>query len=250
VDACDQLRCQRVSRRPLSNLRGSMARCRPRSLRRRFLVTLKPYDQARGSSDGSAFANAFWMYLSREDSFAGLLPQLAHEAFHAWNPTRMGALSNEADHATTWFKEGFTSYYGSLLVYRAGALPLAKYIDSINQDLRKFPTSTDPYVRGRVIALWLDAAIRRATEGKRSLDDVMKDMVRTSDQPITLERILDTAGRDLPADARMQIERAVAEQGNLPAPDEVPSVGGCAHPSLDSVWQYQLDASEACSPRP
>src|SRR5207244_3123181 len=55
-----------------------------------FLVTLKPYDRDSGSSDGSAFTNAFWMYVSRKDSLAGRLSQLAHESFHAWNPHRMG----------------------------------------------------------------------------------------------------------------------------------------------------------------
>jgi predicted metalloprotease with PDZ domain len=159
-----------------------------------FLITLNPYDRDHGSSDGGAFTNAFWMYLSRLDSFAGLLWQLAHEAFHTWNPTRMGALSNEADRATVWFKEGFTSYYGYLLVYRSAALAPQNYIDSLNRDLRKFPASSDPYVRGRVIALWLDGAIRRESRGEHSLDDMMFDMVRTRDKPITLLRILETAG--------------------------------------------------------
>ena len=61
-----------------------------------FLVTLKPYDRDHGSSDGSAFTNAFWMYVSRLDSLAGLLPQLAHESFHAWDPRRMGMVPSGA----------------------------------------------------------------------------------------------------------------------------------------------------------
>ena len=205
-----------------------------------FLVTLKPYDRDHGSSDGSAFTNAFWMYVSRLDSFAGLLPQLAHEAFHAWNPARMGTLSSEADQATTWFKEGFTTYYGYLLVYRAGTLPIANYVDSLNRDLRQFPTSTNPYVRGRVIALWLDGAIRRDSRDEHSLDDVMFEMVRTGDQPITLARILETAGRYLSADSRSLLQRAVADHGNLPAPDQAPSIGGCAHPSLQDLPTFEL----------
>jgi predicted metalloprotease with PDZ domain len=205
-----------------------------------FLVTLKPYDRDHGSSDGSAFTNAFWMYVSRLDSFAGLLPQLAHEAFHAWNPARMGTLSSETDRAATWFKEGFTTYYGYLLVYRAGALPIANYVDSLNRDLRQFPTSTDPYVRGRIIALWLDGAIRRESRGEHSLDDVMFDMVRTGDQPITLARILETAGRYLSADARRLLQLAVVDHGGLPAPDQAPLIGGCAHPSLQDLPTFEL----------
>jgi predicted metalloprotease with PDZ domain len=212
-----------------------------------FLVTLKPYDQDTGSSDGSGFTNAFWMYLSRQDSFDGLLWQLAHEAFHAWNPARMGSLSSEVDSEIIWFKEGFTNYYGYLLVYRARALPLATYIESLNRDLRRFPTSTDPQVRGRVIALWLDATIRRESNGQHSLDDVMLDMVRTKDQPITLARILDTAGRYLSADGRSQLERAVFNQANLNAPAEAPSVSACARPSPEDVPTFDLGLNLAAS---
>jgi len=212
-----------------------------------FLVTLKPYDRDTGSSDGSAFTNAFWMYISRQDSFASLLPQLAHEAFHAWNVARMGALSNEADRATTWFKEGFTNYYAYLLLYRAGVLPARTYVDSLNQDLRKFPTSNDPYVRGRILALWLDAAIRRDSQGQRSLDDVMFDMVRTSTQSITLARTLDTAGRYLSADARRQLQRAVVEHGDLAAPEAVPSLGACVRPALEDLPTFDLGFDLAAS---
>jgi predicted metalloprotease with PDZ domain len=212
-----------------------------------FLVTLKPYDRDTGSSDGSAFTNAFWMYISRQDSVADLLPQLAHEAFHAWNVERMGALSNEADRATTWFKEGFTNYYAYLLLYRAGVLPAKTYVDSLNQDLRKFPTSSDPYVRGRIIALWLDAAIRRDSKGRHSLDDVMFDMVRTSKQSITLARTLDTAGRYLSDDAQSQLRRAVVEHGDLAAPDEVPSMGACARPSMEELPTFDLGFDLAAS---
>jgi predicted metalloprotease with PDZ domain len=152
----------------------------------------------------------------------------------------MGTLSSETDRAATWFKEGFTTYYGYLLVYRAGALPIANYVDSLNRDLRQFPTSTDPYVRGRIIALWLDGAIRRESRGEHSLDDVMFDMVRTGDQPITLARILETAGRYLSADARRLLQLAVVDHGGLPAPDQAPLIGGCAHPSLQDLPTFEL----------
>jgi predicted metalloprotease with PDZ domain len=212
-----------------------------------FLVTLKPYDRDTGSSDGSAFTNAFWMYVSRQDSLTNLLPQLAHEAFHAWNVARMGSLSNDANRATKWFQEGPTNYYGSLLVYRAGAMPLKTYVDSLNQDLRKFPTSTDPYVRGRVIALWLDAAIRHESHGQHSLDDVMFDLVRTNDQPFTLARILGTAGHYLSADTSSELQRAVVEQGNLAAPEDVPAVGTCARPILEDLPTFDLGFDLAAS---
>lgn len=204
-----------------------------------FLVTLKPYDRDHGSSDGSAFTNAFWMYVSRLDPLAGLLPQLAHEAFHEWNPMRMGDLPR-SDSAVDWFKEGFTSYYGDLLVFRSGAMTATEYIDSLNRDLQKFPSSDDPSVRGRVIALWIDGTLRSKSNNKLSLDDIMFDMVRTRTEPYTLDRILKTAERYLPPEAHDVLERAVSNRGMLPAPDSPPWLGACVHSFFENQPTFDL----------
>jgi predicted metalloprotease with PDZ domain len=160
-----------------------------------FLITLKQYDHERGSGDGSEFTNAFWLYMSRPDPLSEYLPTLAHEAFHAWNPRRMGI---EADgQKIEWFREGFTQYYGYLLVHRAGLMPLSDYMNGINRDLRNYPTSTNAYLHGRIIALWLDGRIRKDSNQKNSLDNVMFDLVHGADHPLTEARILETAGRYL-----------------------------------------------------
>jgi predicted metalloprotease with PDZ domain len=204
-----------------------------------FLVTLQPYDQDHGSSDGSAFTNAFWVYVSRLDSFAGLLPQLAHESFHAWNPFRMGVQGSNTDYAeTNWFKEGFTEYYAQLLTYRAGVSPPSSYISSINRDLRTFPISTSEYVRGRIIALWLDGTIRHESNGLHTLDDVMFDMERDSDQPYTLARILDTAGRYLSPESQALLQKAAASHGDLVPPTSIPLMSDCTHASLQELPTY------------
>ena len=206
-----------------------------------FLVTLKPYDRDHGSSDGSAFTNAFWMYVSRLDSLSGLLPQLAHESFHAWDPGRMGLVPSGYDQELIkWFKEGATEYYAQLLTYRAGLLPASNYVNSLNKDLRSFPTSTSEYVRGRIISLWLDGTIRRESQGHHSLDNVMFDMVRGAHQPYTQARILATAGRYLTPRSRALLQHAVNDHANLPAPEQIPSLGDCAHASLQDLPTFDL----------
>jgi predicted metalloprotease with PDZ domain len=206
-----------------------------------FLVTLSPYDQDHGSSDGSAFTNAFWMFVSRLDSFSGLLPQLAHESFHAWDPKRMGSEpTGYSEDLIKWFREGPTEYYAQLLTYKAGELTASEYINSMNIALRRFPISNDEYVRGRIISLWLDGTIRRESRGQHSLDDVMFDMVRTGDQPYTLDRILATAGQYLSPESRTLLEQAVSHHGDLPAPEHLPILGDCAHASLDDVPTFDL----------
>jgi predicted metalloprotease with PDZ domain len=205
-----------------------------------FLVTLQPFDQDHGSSDGTAYTNAFWMYVSRKDSISGLLPLLAHESFHAWNPFKMGYLSPPEYEKTKWFKEGFTEYYAQKLVFESGELSAPKLVDSINSDLVAFPSSTDVYVRGRVIALWLDSAIRQLSHDKHSLNDVMFRMVRDGKQPMTEERIFTTIEPYVSAEMLLTLKQAADQQGNLPAPPTIPGVGNCYHATYDDVPKFYL----------
>jgi len=205
-----------------------------------FLITLKPYDQEHGSSDGSAFTNAFWMYMSNKDPFSTQLTQLSHEAFHAWNVKRMG-VAPEGKSDIEWFHEGFTEYYAQLLVYRAGLMELPAYLENVNRDLRSYSDSTSPYIRGRVLALWLDSQIRKDTNHKSSLDNVMFDMVREADKPLTLSRILETADRYLSADDRSQLHQAVKQPANVPAPIDA-ALGACSQfsVSIDDASIFDL----------
>ena len=199
-----------------------------------FLITLKQYDHERGSGDGSEFTNAFWLYMSRPDPLSEYLPTLAHEAFHAWNPRRMGI---EADgQKIEWFREGFTQYYGYLLVHRAGLMPLSDYMNGINRDLRNYPTSTNAYLHGRIIALWLDGRIRKDSNQKNSLDNVMFDLVHGADHPLTEARILETAGRYLAPDSRVELKRIVGSGAGIAALDD--ALGPCAHASTEELAAF------------
>jgi len=212
-----------------------------------FLITLKPYDQEHGSSDGTAYTNAFWMYMSSKDPFSTQLTQLSHEAFHAWNTKRMG-VSPPGGGDIEWFHEGFTEYYAQLLVYRAGLMELPAYLENVNRDLRSYPDSTSPYIRGRILALWLDAQIRKDTNHKSSLDNVMFDMVREADKPLTLSRILETAGHYLSAEARRQLDQVVNQRSNVPTPNDA-ALGACSQfrVSVDEVPIFDLGFDYAAS---
>ena len=138
---------------------------------------------------------------------------VSHEFFHAWNVERLRPLSLEPfDYEDAnisgelWFAEGFTSYYGKLILCRAGVLTPDEYVKSLARDLnslinspaRKFSgpigmsqqatfvdaaTSIDPvnrentfisyYRYGSVLGLALDLSLRNMDEDK-NLDDFMK----------------------------------------------------------------------------
>jgi len=144
-------------------------------------------------------------------SYLAWLELASHEFFHAWNgkrlrPVELGPFNYEEEVFTRglWMVEGVTDYYAELLVHRAGLSSEAEYLDALANkieelqttpgrgvqpvDLASFdawikyyrPDENSPnasisyYTKGAVLAFLLDAKIRRATAGAKSLDDVMR----------------------------------------------------------------------------
>ena len=151
-----------------------------------------------------------WSTRSRS-GYVGWLGLVAHEYFHAWNvkrlrPVELGPFDYEREVYTTglWMAEGVTSYYADLLLARAGlttrdeflrstsavirqvqttpgrlvqpvdAASYDAWIKSYRPDENSINTSVSYYTKGQVIGLLLDARVRAATGGARSLDDVMR----------------------------------------------------------------------------
>jgi predicted metalloprotease with PDZ domain len=135
----------------------------------------------------------------------------SHELFHAWNvkqlrPRELGPLDWDAEMYTRslWVVEGFTSYYGDLLLRRAGLSNDRQYLADLSRrieavqgvpgrrvqslaqssydawiefyrpDENSANTTVSYYHKGAVVGFLLDAEIRRRTGGQRSLDDVMR----------------------------------------------------------------------------
>ena len=136
---------------------------------------------------------------------------VAHELFHAWNvkrlrPAELGPFDYEAETYTRslWVAEGVTSYYDDLLVHRAGLATSAEELERLSRQIERLQTTpgrkvqpmelasfdawiklyrpdestintaVSYYTKGAVVAFLLDAEIRRATGGAKSLDDAMR----------------------------------------------------------------------------
>ncbi len=152
--------------------------------------------------------------LDRAADRTRLLGSVSHEFVHAWNVERIRPRSLEPFDFTTanvsgelWLAEGFTNYYGALILQRAGLVDLGatlnrfeRVIDTVtNGPGRRFrsvvemsrmapftdaATAIDPtnfdntfisyYVWGEAIALGLDLALRERTGGRATLDDYMR----------------------------------------------------------------------------
>ncbi len=182
------------------------------------------------------------------------LGTMSHEHFHVWNvkslrPTSLSEFDYERENYTSalWIAEGFTSYYDSLLIRRAGVCTDGEYLEHLANELyslqttpgRKAITMADAswdawirlyqesddlhnsnvsyYGKGAVVAWLLDTKIRQSTGGKRSLDDVMrlayKRFTQTGYEPKQMEALAsEVAGVDLTSFFR----RAVYSTEELP----------------------------------
>jgi predicted metalloprotease with PDZ domain len=140
---------------------------------------------------GAALTNSFlltWGESARNPE--KLKGTLAHEMIHTWTATGLGG---------QWYGEGIAVHYQGLLPLRAGMITPADFLDDLNATARRYYTNalndtpdsqvaarfwedtrirTLPYDRGAMYFAVLDGKIRRASGGKRSLDDLIVEMVR------------------------------------------------------------------------
>jgi predicted metalloprotease with PDZ domain len=170
---------------------------------------------------------------------------LAHEYFHKWDGLTLRVATDEAtqrdDASAYWFTEGVTEFYTMRLLTRAGLQAPALSVAVLDDRLRRhaanprrdldlatagerFWTDADaeqiPYVRGYLAAWQADLALVRASQGRRSLDDVVRELVaRAQAEPgfrIDNAFLLDHFDRELPADAVASLRRFVLHGGEAP----------------------------------
>ena len=150
---------------------------------------------------------------SIRNSRADLLDTISHEFFHAWNVERIRPQSLEPFNfedvnmsGELWLGEGFTNYYGALVMKRAGLATvrtfaqdmgeaintvvnspgrtfssavqmsqMATFVDRVASDRTNFAnTFISYYSWGSIIGLGLDLTLRDRSEGRVTLDDFMR----------------------------------------------------------------------------
>jgi predicted metalloprotease with PDZ domain len=145
------------------------------------------------------------------DAYINFLILCSHEYFHTWNVKRIKPavfanydLTRENYTSLLWLFEGFTSYYEDVFLVRAGLISEQHYFKltskNINAVLRGSGRSKQSvaessfdawikyyrqdenapnaivsyYAKGAMVGLALDLSLRAQTDGKKSLDDVMR----------------------------------------------------------------------------
>lgn len=147
------------------------------------------------------------------DSYRGFLGLVSHEFFHTWNVKQVRPKSmlpydymKENYSRELWIAEGTTSYYGNLLLRRAGFTTPDQALDAIAGEVQNdrgrpgndvqpvsdasfdawvkywrfdedaYNTESDYYEKGSAVSMLLDLAIRQSSGDKQSLDDVMRTL--------------------------------------------------------------------------
>jgi predicted metalloprotease with PDZ domain len=138
-----------------------------------------------------------------------ILPSItAHEIFHAWNvkrlrPADMVPYRYDRSEPTPWLwvSEGITDYYADLAALRGGVIDSAQFLTTTTQKIGTVaeapPTALEDaslstwihptdgsgylyYPKGSLTGLLLDILIRDASDNHHSLDDVMRDLYRST----------------------------------------------------------------------
>jgi predicted metalloprotease with PDZ domain len=146
-----------------------------------------------------------------ERGYKGFLGLESHEYFHHWNvkrirPVALGPFDYQHENYTRglWVSEGVTSYYGDLLLRRAGLISANEYLEGLantiagyEQTPGRFEQSAESasfdawikqyrpdensvnsamsyYTRGELLGLIFDIEIRALSGNNKSLDDVMR----------------------------------------------------------------------------
>jgi predicted metalloprotease with PDZ domain len=173
--------------------------------------TFQFIDDAYGSLEHSNSVTVGITASKLEKDLTGYLAEIAHEYFHSWNlvrirPAEYGDVSYKQSALSKglWFSEGLTMFYADLLLRRAG-LPtedsarvqhlerlIGRYYGNAgNRKISPEKVSMAEYgpqgmlgdymasshLQGELLGTMIDLIIRNATNGKYSMDDVMRKMM-------------------------------------------------------------------------
>jgi predicted metalloprotease with PDZ domain len=145
----------------------------------------------RNAGGGVAFPNSFFATWGPGVTGESMKQILGHEMVHTFTQNELGK----------WYVEGDAVYYQERLPWRAGMVSTQAYLRDINLTAARYYTNLkihttedkvepyffkDPWIntidydRGALYFAKLDAMIRKASSGRKSIDDLVRIMVHES----------------------------------------------------------------------
>jgi len=199
---------------------------------------------------GAALTHSFIVTYGTGVTGESLKSILGHEMTHTWTAAGIGS----------WYSEGNAVFYQALLPWRAGLMSADEYLADLNKTASRYysnalkDTPEDqvaprfwedtrirvlPYDRGAMYFAVLNGKIRKASGGKRSLDDLIQAMIvrARENQPVTeavwLDLLRAEIGEDGPAVHRSMLSGGLM----LPESDDF---GPCFRRTTRKIRQFDL----------
>lgn len=210
---------------------------------------------------------------------------VSHEYFHAFNakrlrPIELGPFDYDKAPRTSglWVAEGITCYYDSLLTTRAGLATPKDFLDRLSRNIDRLQHSpgrleqtleqasldvwtssfsgignsaktVSYYVKGPVVALLLDARIRRATNGTKSLDDVMKLAYQrySGAKGFTAEQFRQTAEEVASVPLAAWVQKAIASTEELDYAEALDWFGLRFAPGAGEAKSWRLEMRDGAT---
>jgi hypothetical protein len=209
---------------------------------------------------GSAYPHSFLITWGKDVTGDSIKSILGHEMTHTWTANSLGK----------WYDEGDAVFYQELLPWRAGLITTDQYLAGINKTASRYYTNLMgntpedqvvprfwedtrirvlPYDRGAMYFAVLNGKIKRASGGKRSIDDLVLVMVnrQRDGQPITEAIWLDMLRQEI-GEAGPAVHKAMMA-GELIVP-ESSDFGPCFRRVTRKIRRFDLgfDPSSIVSP--
>lgn len=181
---------------------------------------------------------------------------LAHEMFHTLQPY----ITDPEGLASSWFNEGLAVFYQRTLPLRFGMISPDAFLADLNFHAARLYTSikadtpndqiparfwadtrvrTLPYDRGSMYLATIDRQMRRASNGRKSLDDLMLAMLalQKHGRKVSVDDWRALLRRELGEEAARGVDRALA--GEIPLP-ESDAFGPCFRRTTTDLRRYDL----------
>ena len=156
----------------------------------RMLFVANPCDTYSGGGVSGRSISVLMDGTLDADNRRSWTPLVAHEICHIWNGKAINFSEQEY-----WFSEGFTEYASKISCVRLGVISEEDFLKDLERKCElylskqgelsireagenKMPNRGLVYEGGSLIAAALDLQIRKLTNNRGSLDDVMKQMYR------------------------------------------------------------------------
>ena len=182
-----------------------------------FFARANPYP----GGGGAGLINSFMLsYAEDTEELDGINITIIHEMSHKW----VGGVSGQPG-ATSWFSEGANVFFTRRVPLAAGLMTPEQYIADVNKHAVRYYTNAIndlpndqipglfwsdtrvrslPYDRGSLYFATVDAEVRAASDGARSMNDLFFELdgMRNAGTPVTAETWADIVAAELGEPAR------------------------------------------------